>query len=166
MTCNPLFLKNLLRLSLSKVSTTKPDGFTPLFEVAGTFIEVGDEILLMHRHPDKPYGETWGIPAGKIEKGETPLEAAIREAAEETGIVFPGLPEQIGPLYVRLEDYDFTFHVFRITFDQKPEVLHEPDAHIDWIWIAPEQALAYPLIIGGHETFQYYIVKKREAKKS
>lgn len=31
-------------------------------------------------------GKTWGLPKGLIEKGEKPLEAAVREAAEETGL--------------------------------------------------------------------------------
>jgi 8-oxo-dGTP pyrophosphatase MutT (NUDIX family) len=31
--------------------------------------------------------EWWGIPKGKIDSGETPLEAAIRETVEETSIL-------------------------------------------------------------------------------
>lgn len=40
------------------------------------------KVLLLCR----PNG-SWGIPGGKIEEGETPLLAAIRETAEETGFV-------------------------------------------------------------------------------
>lgn len=31
-------------------------------------------------------GKTWGLPKGLIEKGENPLEAAVREVAEEAGL--------------------------------------------------------------------------------
>jgi len=46
----------------------------------------GKSILLVH-----PTGASWqkptmGIPKGKIETGESPVEAAIRETFEETGI--------------------------------------------------------------------------------
>ncbi len=141
-----------------EVSSTKPEGFNPLFEVAGTFIEVGDEILLMHRHPDKPYGEKWGLPAGKLEKGETPHQAAAREIEEETGIQLTTL-RSLGPLYVRIE-YDFIFHLFAIRLNEKPQVLHEADAHIDFQWISPKKATTLPLIVGGHETFEFYLAHK------
>ncbi len=44
------------------------------------FNKKGNKFLLM-KHPTR-----WDIPKGHIEKGETDLEAAIREFEEETGI--------------------------------------------------------------------------------
>jgi predicted NUDIX family NTP pyrophosphohydrolase len=53
----------------------------------------GLEIFLAH--PGGPYLKNkdlgyWGIPKGEIEAGEDPLAAAIREFAEETGILAAG----------------------------------------------------------------------------
>jgi 8-oxo-dGTP diphosphatase len=41
----------------------------------------GDEVLLVR----KPHAK-WSLPGGKIEKEESPYEAAVRELAEETGL--------------------------------------------------------------------------------
>lgn len=53
---------------------------------AGILLLRGDEILLQHRAPWVHNGDTWGIPGGARDSHESVLEAAIREAKEETGI--------------------------------------------------------------------------------
>lgn len=45
------------------------------------------EVMLVHR--DR-YGD-WTLPKGKLDKGEAPLEAAVREVYEETGVC--GVPQ-------------------------------------------------------------------------
>ena len=49
-------------------------------EAAGGFIEKDNEILFIHRQG------IWDLPKGKLEKGETIKNAAIRECEEECGI--------------------------------------------------------------------------------
>ena len=46
----------------------------------------GTQILLQHRAPWVHNGDTWGIPGGARDSHESVLEAAMREAKEETGI--------------------------------------------------------------------------------
>ena len=53
---------------------------------AGILLVRGTQILLQHRAPWVHNGDTWGIPGGARDSHETVLEAAIREAKEETGI--------------------------------------------------------------------------------
>ena len=53
---------------------------------AGILIVRGHEILLQHRAPWVHNGDTWGIPGGARDSHESTIEAAFREAVEETGI--------------------------------------------------------------------------------
>lgn len=48
-------------------------------------VDERDRVLLMwrHRHVTDTWG--WEIPAGRVEEGESPAEAAVRETEEETG---------------------------------------------------------------------------------
>jgi len=43
-------------------------------------------VLLQHRAPWSHQGDTWGLPGGARDSHETPEEAALREAHEETGL--------------------------------------------------------------------------------
>ena len=47
----------------------------------------GTEVLLQHRAAWTSDGDTWGIPGGARDSHETAVQAALREAAEEAGIV-------------------------------------------------------------------------------
>jgi len=46
----------------------------------------GDQVLLAQRSKGGYIGR-WGFPGGHIERGETAVEAAMRELGEETGVV-------------------------------------------------------------------------------
>jgi len=80
-------------LSLELVDLELPDGRR--FEqhvvrmarpaAAVVVLDGQDRVLLMwrHRHVTDTWG--WEIPAGRVEEGESPAEAAVRETEEETG---------------------------------------------------------------------------------
>ena len=55
-------------------------------------------VLLTRRHPDKRWGGLWEYTGGSVLKGETPVQGALRELREETGIAVSAL--DLHPVYV------------------------------------------------------------------
>ena len=49
-------------------------------------VDTDGRVLLAQRPADKSMGGLWEFPGGKVEPGETPERAIIREAREELGI--------------------------------------------------------------------------------
>lgn len=55
--------------------------------VASGILIVDNKVLLLMRAPNEfPSPNTWGLPSGKIETGETPDQAVVREYKEETSL--------------------------------------------------------------------------------
>jgi ADP-ribose pyrophosphatase YjhB (NUDIX family) len=73
--------------------------FLPVFKevpAAGGVVIRENKLLLIFRN------EKWDLPKGKIDKGETAQEAAIREVAEECGIIGHRIIKKLPP----------TFHIY------------------------------------------------------
>src|SRR5690606_36735538 len=59
----------------------------PFIKVAaGLILRPDGQLLLAQRPSDKPWAGWWELPGGKIEAGESTLEALARELQEELGI--------------------------------------------------------------------------------
>ena len=123
--------------------------FKPRREIAALYIEHGDLILLLHRHANKSQGNKWGIPGGKVDKNETPLEAVIREVFEETGYDVSKQPiETLDTVYVEHTATDhIVYHMFRTKLQGDPAAVkinfHE---HKGFTWDTPADALKLDLI--------------------
>jgi len=56
---------------------------TPTWFFALVVVRLGHRFLLVH---EKKHGQHWYLPAGRVEPGETFVQAAVRETREEAGI--------------------------------------------------------------------------------
>ncbi|WP_038056121.1 NUDIX domain-containing protein [Thermus amyloliquefaciens] len=80
------------------------------------------------------------IPAGLIEPGEDPLEAARRELAEETGLLGDLTP--LFSYYVSPGFTDEKTHVFLAQNLRATQATPDEDEAIEVVWLEPEKALA------------------------
>jgi 8-oxo-dGTP diphosphatase len=76
------------------------------------FVIQDGQILLIEKKRGLGAGKING-PGGKIDPGETPLQAAIRETQEELHIT-PASPRKLGELHFSMSDHaDILCHVYR-----------------------------------------------------
>jgi ADP-ribose pyrophosphatase YjhB (NUDIX family) len=107
---------------------------------AGVVI-VRDGRLLLGRRAKPPFEGEWEVPGGFVERGEHPVEAAVREVREELGIDVT----LTGLLGVYLEDssrgepLQVTVYVGST---EATEATPDPAEVSDWAWFAPEDAPA------------------------
>jgi len=123
----------------------KPENFAPKFEVVSCFVEYDNKILLLCRQDHKPEPNTWWVPAGKVDEGETIQQAMEREGQEETQLNLENAI-YIDKLYVRYPDYDFMYHMFHKSFATQPKVTIHPNEHKTYTRETPKQALEMDLI--------------------
>ncbi|MBT3737943.1 MAG: NUDIX domain-containing protein [Candidatus Marinimicrobia bacterium] len=95
----------------------------------------------MKRNLNKIYEHLWQGVAGKIEKGETSSEAAIRELKEETGLsplnIF--VADHVSKFYETHGDRINLVPVFGIEVDSENVILSEE--HISYKWVDIDEAI-------------------------
>lgn len=128
-------------------STQKPENFTSDFEVVGCYPEYNGKILFLLRHKDKIQGETWCVPGGKVDEGETLAEAALRELQEESGIVATEQDIQFfQTVYKVTPNFSYTFTIFSLKLLSLPHITISPTEHTEFVWVTVQEALQMNLI--------------------
>jgi GrpB-like predicted nucleotidyltransferase (UPF0157 family)/8-oxo-dGTP pyrophosphatase MutT (NUDIX family) len=116
----------------------------------GCFVEYGDKFILLLRNSTKPQGNTWGLPAGKVENNESDLETIVRETYEETGIKLPQSKfELIGVYEFNFSYLDLTFPTYRVKLGKDHKVVIRTNEHKAYKWVTAEECFAMNHLIDG-----------------
>ena len=104
------------------------------------------EILLIHRSPGRMYPGLWQCVTGRLEVGETIVDGALREVAEETGFGAAAIEQVfetdiVNVFHERAVDGLMVEAVFaaRVRLDASVVL---SDEHDDFRWLAPAEARA------------------------
>jgi len=96
-----------------------------------------DGAVLLVRRAQPPAAGSWTLPGGKVEPGETPERAVVREIAEETGLAVTAGPI-VETLDLAREGYAYRIVDFacRLVTDGEPRASSDVDAAR---WVLPSE---------------------------
>ncbi|GAA5123580.1 NUDIX domain-containing protein [Luteolibacter yonseiensis] len=116
----------------------------PIATVGALVFDESNRILLVRTHK---WGNRWGIPGGKIERGETSIAALEREISEETGLSLTDIRFALAqdcidsPEFMRPEHFLLLNYTARAT---GTDVVLNDEAE-EFRWLSPAEALAMDL---------------------
>ena len=107
--------------------------------VLAAVIRRDGHVLLCKRPPHKRHGNLWEFPGGKVEQGESDIEAARRELAEELGVHVVA----VGATAYSVADpgSDFVIEFLPVEIEGEPRCIE----HVELAWVPPADTPSYPL---------------------
>ena len=114
-----------------------------LLVVACALIDIDERVLLARRPEGKPMAGLWEFPGGKVEAGETPEAALMRELREELGIEIC-LP-CLSPLSFASHAYDDFHLLMPLYILRKWDGIAQPREGQQIKWARPDKLRDYPM---------------------
>jgi 8-oxo-dGTP diphosphatase len=111
--------------------------------VAVAMIDPDGRVLLARRPAGKEHGGLWEFPGGKVEAGETPEAALIRELKEELGVDVP--PRCLAPLTFASHAYPNYHLLMPLYACRNWEGEPEPREGQALAWVRRERLRDYPM---------------------
>lgn len=114
-----------------------------LLVVAGLLVDGDGRVLISQRRADQQLPLAWELPGGKVEAGEAPAAALVRELEEELGCTC-----EVGRIWDVLfhpyPDFDLVMLVYRAT----PRAAQTPRAATvaAIAWCLPDELSAYDIL--------------------
>ena len=114
-----------------------------LFVVACALVDADRRVLIAQRPEGKQLAGLWEFPGGKIEAGESPEAALIRELREELGIEVT--ESCLAPFVFASHAYE-SFHLLMPLYVcRKWQGTPQPREHAALKWVRPQALRDYPM---------------------
>lgn len=114
-----------------------------LLVVACALVDADRRVLIAQRPAGKQFAQLWEFPGGKVEGGETPEGALIRELGEELGISTQSAC--LAPLTFASHTYE-SFHLLMPLYVcRKWQGIPQPKEHMALKWVRPQGLREYPM---------------------
>ena len=132
---------------------------TIFIEMATGILEHDGKILVQKRKAKGVWANLWEFPGGRLEAGETPEMALVREYMEETELAV-GKLKKITTIQHSYTVYRVTLHCyFCSSMDDRVEpVLHGAQ---EYRWLKPEELSGFALPAGHRKLIDYLQSEKR-----
>lgn len=111
--------------------------------VAVALVDVDGRVLIARRPEGKSMAGLWEFPGGKVEAGETPEAALIRELAEELGVTVK--PACLAPLTFVSFAYDDFHLLMPLWVCRRWEGQVTPREGQTVKWVRPRDLRSYPM---------------------
>ena len=124
---------------LTEIASPKPT----VLVVAAALVDADGRVLICQRPPGKQLAGLWEFPGGKVEPGETPEDALIRELKEELDI---GVSHAcLAPFVFASHGYD-SFHLLMpLYLCRRWNGTVRAREHEAIAWVRPNQLSEYPM---------------------
>ena len=114
-----------------------------LLVVAAALVDTDGRVLLAQRPEGKQLEGLWEFPGGKVDAGERPEDALIRELGEELGVVVKAAC--LAPLTFASHSYDDFHLLMPLYVCRKWEGFVQPLDGQTLKWVRPKDMRAYPM---------------------
>lgn len=121
---------------------------SPQVQVVAGLIRRRGQVLLCHRRADRShYPDVWDLPGGRVEPGETLVEAVVRELEEELGIS-ARLPAETA--WLTLTNDELRLHIYLVDEWWGEPSNRAVDEHDEIKWISVDEVAEFDLAHGSY----------------
>ena len=114
-----------------------------LLVAAAALVDRDKRVLITRRPPGKAMAGLWEFPGGKVQEGETPEQALIRELFEELGIDV--CPTCLAPLTFASHEYEDFHLLMPLYLCRRWDGFVQAKEHSAIAWVKPAKLTDYEM---------------------
>lgn len=148
---------------LSPWNPFEENSYKPRIQVVSCVIQKETQLLALQRAREDVQHNLWGIPGGKLDPGELPIQGLARELEEELSIAFD--PSSFTLLGTALShtsaDGEYGLYVYHTSFPKGARIQINLEEHHAFLWATLEEFQALDLLFAQGEAFRFVYDKIR-----